>query len=277
LYSASHDLEKDEWICDSGASMHMSGHKEWFKNLKPIENPMFVRIANDKLIEATGTGSIEIKVFIEGQWHDRIINNVLYLPNISRSLFSVGVMTDKGFTHHSFKDRSEFRDSEGNISCTGVSKNSLRLWHNRLVHVNFKAILSTTNLVKDLNIDDKEDFFCEVCQLGKQSKKSHKKPEFRRSEKPGEIIHSDVCGPMNITSPSGSRYFVLFKDDCRGYRTVYFLKTKSEVYTKFLHYQAYVERQTGNKIKVLRSDQGKGKGKPEQRFSRLFEERGHIT
>lgn len=281
LYSASHDLEKDEWICDSGASMHMSGHKEWFKNLKPIENPMFVRIANDKLIEATGTGSIEIKVFVEGQWHDRIINNVLYLPNISRSLFSVGVMTDKGFTHHSYKDRCEFRDSDGNISCTGVrknnlwimkfkvvpplecnlslaSKNSLRLWHDRLGHVNFKAILNTTKLVKDLNINDKEDFFCEVCQLGKQSRKSHKKLESRRSEKPGEMIHSDVCGPMNISSPSGSRYFVLFKDDCSGYRTVYFLKAKSEVYTKFVQYQAYVERQTGNKIKILRSDQGKG-------------------
>lgn len=30
---------------------------------------------------------------------------------------------------------------------------------------------------------------------------------------PGEIIHSDVNGPIEVPSIHGSRYFVLFKDD----------------------------------------------------------------
>lgn len=61
---------------------------------------------------------------------------------------------------------------------------------------------------------------------------------------------------MSVSSPSGSRYFVLFKDGCSGYRTVYFLKHKSDVFEKFKEYKALVENQTGNSIKVLRTDQG---------------------
>lgn len=71
------------------------------------------------------------------------------------------------------------------------------------------------------------------------------------------MIHSDVCGRLNVKSPRGSRYFVLFKDDCTGYRTLYFLQHKSEVFDRFKEYEALVVTQTNNRIKVLRTDNGK--------------------
>lgn len=132
------------------------------------------------------------------------------------------------------------------------------MWHDRLGHVNCNTIKRTADLVANLKIDDKNDFFCETCQYGKQTRKPHRSLTRIRAEKSGEMIHTDVCGPINIPSPSGSRFFVLFKDDCSGYSMVYFLKHKSDVISKFKEYNALVENQTDNKIEILRSDQRKG-------------------
>ena len=56
------------------------------------------------------------------------------------------------------------------------------------------------------------------------------------------LFHSDVCGPMSTESLSGARYFLTFVDDKTHYIWVYVLKCKSEVFSKFLKWKAYVER-----------------------------------
>ena len=52
------------------------------------------------------------------------------------------------------------------------------------------------------------------------------------TERPGDLVHADVCGPMQEDSFSGYRYFVNFKDDYSKFRSVYFLKQKPEVTNK---------------------------------------------
>ena len=41
-----------------------------------------------------------------------------------------------------------------------------------------------------------------------------------------EIIHTDVCGPMNIEDRGGYRYFLTFTDDLRRYGYIYLMKHK---------------------------------------------------
>lgn len=280
LYSTSSDDSQREWICDSGASVHMTNQLNWFKVLKPLDKQFNVKVANDKIIQATGIGTIEILAEVKGKWIEKEMQNVLYIPDLKRSLFSVGVMTDLGFTHHAFQKSCEFRDQEGQIVCVGERKGnlwimkfrpntvecnltkgeSLKLWHDRLGHINFKSIMSTVknDSAIGLDISDSAEFFCETCKFGKQSAKPHKRLNREKVYESGEMVHTDVCGPMNIESPRGSRYFVLFKDEKTGYRVVYFLRHKSEVLNKFKEYKAMSETQTGHKLKVVRSDQGKG-------------------
>ena len=65
-----------------------------------------------------------------------------------------------------------------------------------------------------------------------------------------------MFGPVPIPSLGGAIYYVSFIDDFSRNTSLYFLKKKSEVFSKFKEYKALVENQTGKKIKVLRSDNG---------------------
>ena len=67
-----------------------------------------------------------------------------------------------------------------------------------------------------------------------------------------EVIHSDVCGPMQTSTFGGKRYFVTFIDEYSHYCVVYLLKSKSEVAEKFAQFVALAETQTGLRVRTLR-------------------------
>lgn len=69
------------------------------------------------------------------------------------------------------------------------------------------------------------------------------------------LIHSDLYGPMETTSIGGARDFLIFDDYSREI-FVYFLKKKSDVFETFKTFKQLVESQTGQKIKILRTDNG---------------------
>ena len=63
---------------------------------------------------------------------------------------------------------------------------------------------------------------CKASVLGKMQKKPFSKQSQHRPTKPYEIVHSDVCGPMQVESKGGIRYTLIFTDDFSGYTTTYF-------------------------------------------------------
>ena len=54
----------------------------------------------------------------------------------------------------------------------------------------------------------------------------------------------------------GAHYFVTFIDDCSRKLWVYVLKTKDQVLCVFKQFQASVERETGKKVKCIRTYNG---------------------
>ena len=66
-----------------------------------------------------------------------------------------------------------------------------------------------------------------------------------------EIIHIDVCSPMNVEARGGYRYFLTFTDDLRRYGHIYLMKDKSEIFEKFKEFQNEVEKHCNKKIKFL--------------------------
>lgn len=61
---------------------------------------------------------------------------------------------------------------------------------------------------------------------------------------------------MQTTSLGGSKYFLSFVDDYSRYTFIYFLHKKVDTFQYFLEYKALIQNQTGQKILILRSDNG---------------------
>ena len=90
----------------------------------------------------------------------------------------------------------------------------------------------------------------------KQHKNSFRKDAGSRSKASLEVIYSDVCGPIQVDSMGGNKYFVTFIDDFSRKLWTYLIKKKSEVIEVFSKFKSMVERQSGRKLKVLRTDGG---------------------
>ncbi|KAL0451725.1 UNVERIFIED_CONTAM: Copia protein [Sesamum latifolium] len=71
-----------------------------------------------------------------------------------------------------------------------------------------------------------------------------------------DLVHTNVCGPLNTPARGGFSYFITFIDDHSRYGYIYLMRYKSETFGRFKEYRLEVENQTGHKIKALRSDRG---------------------
>jgi transposase InsO family protein len=78
-----------------------------------------------------------------------------------------------------------------------------------------------------------------------------------RSEFPLQLIHSDICGPMNVRARHGGRYFITFIDDYTRYSHVYFIYHKSKALAYFKKFIIFVENQLDRNVKALRTDHGR--------------------
>jgi len=61
-----------------------------------------------------------------------------------------------------------------------------------------------------------------------------------------ELVHSDVFGPVKQASISGRKYLVTFIDDFSSYVWIYFMKKKSEAFSKFKEFKEVAEAEVGN-------------------------------
>lgn len=98
---------------------------------------------------------------------------------------------------------------------------------------------------------------CEGCTKGKQHTLRYPAKSEDRPSEVVEIIHSDVCGPINVDSFGNSRYFVTFIDDYSRYTCAYFLSRKSDVLAKFKEFVNIMSNLTDKRVKVLRTDNGR--------------------
>ncbi len=99
---------------------------------------------------------------------------------------------------------------------------------------------------------------CDHCVLGKQTHSSVPKvQEGTRASSPLEQIHVDLCGPMPVLSKTGHHFSMNIIDDFSGYVWSLPLKAKSDAASTLITWHRAVENQTGQKLKILITDNGK--------------------
>jgi hypothetical protein len=265
----------DTWFIDSGCTQHMTSKPGLFSELKPAAGS--VKIGNGQKVAIKGRGTVKIHTATGIKY----ISDVLLVPELDQNLLSVGQMIEKGYCllfkegscvvtdvngHELFEVNMRKRSFPVNWNLVSeheckMSKAELdsKLWHKRFGHYNLKSIqfAQKQELVKDLPNIQTFSEVCEGCQLGKQHRLPFPSSATWRASEKLELVHSDVCGPMNTTSLNGSKYFILFIDDFTRMTWVYFLKQKSEVFSVFKKFKTFVENQSGCLLKKLRTDNRK--------------------
>ena len=105
-------VKAEEWVMDSGATMHMTWDKGVFVTYVAMEDMPNVRLGDGRTVKAEGKGSVCLCIQNDKQ-AERVISSssVLYLPDLSCNLFSVRDITDKG-------NRLMFDD----ITCSVISR-----------------------------------------------------------------------------------------------------------------------------------------------------------
>ena len=84
--------------------------------------------------------------------------------------------------------------------------------------------------------------FCEICALGKFSKKPVPNVSDNRATQKLEGVYSDVIGPVSPSSIGGNRYAISFIDDFSAYTVVKFMKYKMQALQTFKEYVAQYGR-----------------------------------
>ena len=111
-------------------------------------------------------------------------------------------------------------------------------------------------MVKGIHVfQSKHDGNCINCALGKNTK--NKFPSgTNRSRGILDLIQSNLSGPMLAPSLSGYLYYVFFIDNFSRNSWIYFLKAKSEKFSKFQEFKVLVDSRTRKHIRALRYDNG---------------------
>lgn len=279
LKSVSDKRSREEWFVDTGATDHMSSNKNLFVSLTNVKEKYISVAKKSETIKVVGVGDIILEGLYGSSGPRQRLRNVLYAPDLDSNLLSVSRIVDAGYkvcfkeTECSlvgddgeeipFGSRSgqlwKSTSSLSNVHAlmTQSPKASVEIWHKRLGHLGQKG-MDMLNDKGQINVDGAMDVMslCSGCLQGKQHRKPFPKDNKKVTTRHLELIHTDVCGPMQVASKGGARFYVEFVDDCSRKTWVYLLHEKSEVLQRFIDFKAQVENESGERIKALRSDNG---------------------
>ena len=207
---------EQEWMLDSGASLHFTGDINDFVDYTPLEKQVSVRTANS-------TASIEGKgtiIIVLHSGNSVRISPVYYIPTLTCKLLSLGTFLQEEFrctgssqairvmkgsrpfltffprtaTDSIYVIKSMAADKEGMYSALGsIYKVDYETVHNRLAHPSKDVITKGWKHLKDFPKIEvpTENPLCPGCAQGKMTNRSFPATP-RRASQPFQLIHSDL-------------------------------------------------------------------------------------
>ncbi|MBW0500216.1 hypothetical protein O181_039931 [Austropuccinia psidii MF-1] len=263
-------------IIDSAATHHMFSDKSMFTNLR--RSSLFIVSTGDPTSNLFAEGIGLVNVMVEGK--TLTLENCIYVPKISHNLISLLKLFKSSVTIEKLaSDQFVIKQSNKEILSGKISNWLMTvlhqpakalvsigaLWHQRLGHPSNQSL-------KALGLPSSHDS-CEICLTGKSSLLPFP-GSFDKVQHPLDCVHLDVVGPINPSSNTGFKYFLTIVDQFTSFKSVMFLKAKSEAFDEFVKWKTFSENFHNTKIKRLVSDKG---GKFEnKRFKNLAASCGFI-
>ncbi|KAJ9546650.1 hypothetical protein OSB04_019193 [Centaurea solstitialis] len=265
--------QDNNFYMDTGASRHMTFNQGTMHSLTPC-NSSFIQVGNGAVVPARYIGQCKLPF---SPW-PLMLKNVLVSDKLIKNLISVRRFTIDnsvsvefdpfGFTVKDLKTGSFLQrcDSDHHdlypvlppspqsaVASANVAA-SFDVWHRRLGHPGaavFQFLLSR----KFIACSSQNSSLCHACQLGKHCRLPFSLSATKTS-RVFELIHSDLW-TSPVTSLSGFKYYVLFLDDYSHFLWVFPLRAKSEVFSVFKTFRAYVLNQFKTDIQLFQCDNGR--------------------
>ena len=106
------------------------------------------------------------------------------------------------------------------------------------------------------NVSFEKDRICSAYHAKKQVRAKHPIKNVVTAERPLELLHMDIFGPIAYISLGGNKYGFIIVDDYSRFTWVFFLRDKSEVHGFFKRFAKSAQNEFDVKIKRVRSDNG---------------------
>lgn len=266
------------WFIDSGATCHMTNDRSFFVKMdSDYRDKVFM--ADGATLEVVGKGSGNLRCLVENSVSVAVFQDVLYVPNLKGSLVSVRKLVMNGLQVKFSNEECTITKIDGHVVATASPtgelyklnlkndamfakqddlKGCIHNWHRRMGHRDPVAIKSLVNknLATGIKISDCGQMTtCENCMEGKMARLPFP-ISTTRSKKVLDLIHTDLCGPMQTATPSGKKYILTLIDDFSRFCIVALLKNKSEVADHIRDFVRLCETKYKQKPRKFRSDRG---------------------
>ena len=273
----------NSWLFDTAASHHFCKDRKLFNNFKPVKNESLAVAVDGITFPILGKGQVKLKL------NSKIVtfDNVMYSPKLRRNLISGSRLDTKGIifkggdgqvnavnkntgkhlfkaklvkgVYHIYPESNVKKTKKVRFESSVIQKDDMGVWHRRFGHICPEYILNTSKnkSVRGLPNLKNQDLNCEICKLNKHKRVSFKSVNSNRSKCPLDLIYADVWGPQETTGFNGEKYFLSVIDDYSKKVAIYPIKTKSQVCQVLKRHITRAERFIGNKLKSIRTDNGR--------------------
>ncbi|KAK4381759.1 Retrovirus-related Pol polyprotein from transposon TNT 1-94 [Sesamum angolense] len=236
------------WVLDTGCGAHICNDLQVLQRSRKLsKDEVVLRLGDGKAVAAEAVGIINLVLSDRITLEFSMIKNIISIPLLDNAGFEFFInkncfyLMKDGSSHLLGKlNNGLYILQRSDWIMTAQNKRKLEnlenahIWHAMLGHISQDRMKRLVDS-KSLEIDNLDNLLaCESCLKGKMTKK----PFIGQSKLANgllDLIHTDVCGPLNTQARGGFSYFITFTDD---------------------HSRLEVENQTGRKIKTLRSDRG---------------------
>ena len=248
-------------LLDCACTTTSSGNPLIFHNLREVDN-VEMEVGDEYVTRATHTGDIHLELNNQVV----IIEGALLVPTFgNKVLVSLGELTSNNITVFFGSAEAEIR-MDGKLLCTVRKEDNLyplefasivppnttpNLIHERMGHASRRSIRKTGLECPPLS-------FCDGCVKGDHPSHAfaNNHPVAVKSTQLLELVHTDLCGPMQTPSLGGARYLCTMIDDKSRKAFVRFLKHKSQAANAFDEMRKQAERECGRQLIRVKHDGG---------------------